>query len=90
MTWTMNERKRKKKARRFIRLLAEIGGRLIEKKKERKKRGKKEKRRREKKGERKEGNLHKEGCLDKTRSNNSIQGMPPKRGPGAKEQLQIS
>ena len=60
------------------------------KKKERKKRGKKEKRRREKKGERKEGNLHKEGCLDKTRSYNSIQGMPPKRGPGAKEQLQIS
>ena len=70
--------------------MAEIGGRLREKKKERKKRGKKEKRRREKKGERKEGNLHKEGCLDKTRSYNSIQGMPPKRGPGAKEQLQIS
>ena len=45
-------------ARRFIHLLAEIGGRLREKKKERKKRGKKEKRRREKKGERKERNLY--------------------------------
>ena len=71
--------------------MAEIGGRLREKKKRKEKKRKKGEKKKRKKG-RKEGakSLHKEGCLDETRSYNSIQGMPPKRGPGAKEQLRIS